>query len=168
MEPERETYQLRKISVQNWTENARLALINCFLSVFICIDLAQCNNMSSIIVNNTERNWRKTIKASLAFSVQFWTEIFRSWQVSLRPSVLRHVMYTIVDQYRDTIYDNERETWSKSTRGHAMKVELHSTFLACARDWFFTWLKLVAPPARAKRLQWKMGFNICWINDISK
>jgi hypothetical protein len=34
--------------------------------------------MSSIIVNNTERNWRKTIKASLAFSVQFWTEISRS------------------------------------------------------------------------------------------
>ena len=57
--------------------------------------------MSSIIVNNTERNWRKTIKASLAFSVQFWTEIFQSWQVSLRPAVLRHVMYTIVDQYRD-------------------------------------------------------------------
>jgi hypothetical protein len=30
---------------------------------------------------------------------------------SLRPSVLRHVMYTIVDRY-----DNERETWSKSTK----------------------------------------------------
>jgi hypothetical protein len=47
---------------------------NSFLSVFICIDLAHVNNMSSIIVNNTERNWRKIIQASLAFSVQFWTE----------------------------------------------------------------------------------------------
>jgi hypothetical protein len=45
-----------------------------------------------------------------------------------------------------------------NARGHAMKVELHSTFLACSCDWFFTWLKLVAPPARAKRLQWKMAF----------
>jgi hypothetical protein len=33
-----------------------------------------------------------------------------SLSFSLRPSVLRHVMYTIVDRY-----DNERETWSKST-----------------------------------------------------
>jgi hypothetical protein len=32
-----------------------------------------------------------------------------SLSFSLRPSVLRHVMYTIVDRY-----DNERETWSKS------------------------------------------------------
>jgi hypothetical protein len=40
-----------------------------------------------------------------------------------------------------------------------MEVELHSTFLACPRDWFFTWLKLVAPPARAKRPQWKMAFR---------
>ena len=46
-----------------------------------------------------------------------------------------------------------------NARGHAMKVELHSTFLACPRDWFFTWLKLVAPPARAKRPQWKMAFR---------
>ena len=35
-----------------------------------------------------------------------------SLSFSLRPSVLRHVMYTIVDRY-----DNERETWSKSTIG---------------------------------------------------
>ena len=33
-----------------------------------------------------------------------------SLSFSLRPSVLRHVMYTIVDRY-----DNERETWSKSS-----------------------------------------------------
>jgi hypothetical protein len=32
-----------------------------------------------------------------------------SLSFSLRPSVLRHVMYTIVDRY-----DNERETWNKS------------------------------------------------------
>jgi hypothetical protein len=32
-----------------------------------------------------------------------------SLSFSLRLSVLRHVMYTIVDRY-----DNERETWSKS------------------------------------------------------
>ena len=29
---------------------------NSFLSVFICIDLAHVNNMSSIIVNDKERN----------------------------------------------------------------------------------------------------------------
>ena len=29
---------------------------NCFLSVFICIDEHSANNMSSIIVNNTQRN----------------------------------------------------------------------------------------------------------------
>jgi hypothetical protein len=47
-----------------------------------------------------------------------------------------------------------------NARGHAMKVELHSTFLACPGDWFFgTWFKLVAPPARAKRLQWKMALK---------
>jgi hypothetical protein len=47
-----------------------------------------------------------------------------------------------------------------NARAHAMKVELHSTFLACPGDWFFTWLKLVAPPARAKRLQWKMALRL--------
>jgi hypothetical protein len=36
-----------------------------------------------------------------------------------------------------------------------MKVELLSTLLACPGDLFFTWLKLVAPPPRAKRLQWQ-------------
>jgi hypothetical protein len=40
-----------------------------------------------------------------------------------------------------------------------MKVELYSTFLTCPRDWFFTWLKLVAPPARAKRPQWKIALR---------
>ena len=74
---------------------------NSFLSVFICIDLAHVNNMSSIIVNDKERNFRFSFEPRFA-------EV-DSLSFSLRPSVLRHVMYTIVDRY-----DNERETWSKS------------------------------------------------------
>jgi hypothetical protein len=79
--------------------------------MFICIDLAHVNNMSSIIVNDKERNWKKRIKVSLTFSVQFEPSFpkLTSLTFSLRPSILRHVMYTIVDRY-----DNERETWSKS------------------------------------------------------
>jgi hypothetical protein len=58
-----------------------------------------------------------------------------SLSFSLRPSVLRHVMYTIVDRYV-----NERETWSKSTlveeldaatcRASLRKVVAGSTFSA--------------------------------------
>ena len=38
-----------------------------------------------------------------------WSKLQVAGQFGFRPSVLRHVMYTIVDRY-----DNERETWSKS------------------------------------------------------
>jgi hypothetical protein len=41
-----------------------------------------------------------------------------------------------------------------------LEVELHSTFLSWPRDWFFTRLKSFAPPAQAKRLQWKMAFRL--------
>ena len=44
-----------------------------------------------------------------------------SLSFSLRPSVLRHVMYTIVDRY-----DNERETWSKSNNKAANKYQSSS------------------------------------------
>ncbi len=44
-----------------------------------------------------------------------------------------------------------------------LEVELHLTFLACPRDLFFTRLKPVAPPRRAKRLQWKTAL----INHLS-
>jgi hypothetical protein len=78
-----------------------------FLSVLFTIMELMLFTLCKI---NTYKHWQKTIKARLALSVQFWTEIFRSWlSFSLRPSVLRHVMYTIVARY-----DNERETWSKS------------------------------------------------------
>jgi hypothetical protein len=62
--------------------------------------------------DNTERNWRKELKQVLHFRFSFeprFPEV-DSLSFSLRLSVLRHVMYTIVDRY-----DNERETWSKST-----------------------------------------------------
>jgi hypothetical protein len=52
----------------------------------------------------------KELKQVLHFRFSFeprFSEVDKSF--SLRPSVLRHVMYTIVDRY-----DNERETWSKS------------------------------------------------------
>jgi hypothetical protein len=69
--------------------------LSCFLSVFICIDLAQCKGKSCIFGSVLNRDFPKL--TSLSFS--------------LRLSVLRYVMYTIVDRY-----DNERETWSKSIK----------------------------------------------------
>ena len=54
---------------------------------------------------------RKQLKQVLHFQSSFEPSFpkLTSLSFSLRPSVLRHVMYTIVDRY-----DNERETWSKS------------------------------------------------------
>jgi hypothetical protein len=47
-----------------------------------------------------------------------------SLSFSLRPSVLRHVMYTIVDRY-----DNERETWSKSRK--YLVLDFEPRFCGC-------------------------------------
>jgi hypothetical protein len=57
---------------------------------------------------------RKQLKQVLHFGSVLNRDFpkFTSLSFSLRPSVLRHVMYTIVDRY-----DNERETWSKSSIG---------------------------------------------------
>jgi hypothetical protein len=49
--------------------------------------------------------------------------LLTSLSFSLRHSVLRHVMYTIVDRYY--IYDNERETWSKSRERLTVLVYCH-------------------------------------------
>jgi hypothetical protein len=60
---------------------------------------------------NTYKHGRKTIKA-ISLSLQFWTEIFQSWQESLfldPPSLLHHVMYA---HYSGSIW--QRKTWSKS------------------------------------------------------
>jgi hypothetical protein len=69
--------------------------------------------MSSIIVNNIERNWRKIIKASLAFSVQFWTEISKVDKSLFLAPPLRATSCNV--HYSGSIlYDNERETLGKS------------------------------------------------------
>jgi hypothetical protein len=107
-------------SLQNWTENARLALIlflqflslsftimelmlfTCARSIHIYLTLpinikTQKNTYMDNGRNTLQltpitaalkiyKHWQKIIKASLAFSVQFWTDIFRSWQVSLSRS----------------------------------------------------------------------------------
>jgi hypothetical protein len=55
----------------------------------------------------------KQLKQVLHFRLSFEPRLvpkLTNLSFSLRPSVLRHVMYTIVDRY-----DNERETWSKSS-----------------------------------------------------
>jgi hypothetical protein len=61
--------------------------LSCFLSVFICIDLAQCKGKSCIFGSVLNRDFPKL--TSLSFS--------------LRLSVLRHVMDTIVDRYYMTM-----------------------------------------------------------------
>jgi hypothetical protein len=65
------------------------------------------------------------MKASLAFRFSFEPSFpkLTSLSFSLRPSVLRHVMYTIVDGY-----DNERETWSKSNDLTASATEAPTKF----------------------------------------
>jgi hypothetical protein len=59
---------------------------------------------------NTYKLWQKTIKTSLSFSVQFWTEKKPLFLAPPLRTTSRNV------HYRGSIlYDNERETWSKST-----------------------------------------------------
>jgi hypothetical protein len=67
----------------------------------------------------------KELKQVLHFRFSFeprFSEVDKSLFLA-PPSVLRHVMYTIVDRY-----DNERETWSKSranTLFHCHIVSVH-------------------------------------------
>ena len=80
--------------------------------MFICIDLAHVNNMSSIIVNDKKEIDGKELKQVLHFRFSFeprFSEVDKSLfhLFSLRPFVLRHVMYTIVDRY-----DNEFQFFS--------------------------------------------------------
>ena len=68
----------------------------------------------------------KELKQVLHFRFSFEPSFpkLTSLSFSLRPSVLRHVMYTIVDRY-----DNERETWSKSILRPAPKSPSPSLFM---------------------------------------
>jgi hypothetical protein len=61
-----------------------------------------CNNMLTILFIVGRTTLFTPVDINLQQVVDFLS-------FSLRLSVLRHVMYTIVDRY-----DNERETWSKS------------------------------------------------------
>ena len=62
----------------------------------------------SIHINTDRKQLKQVLHFRLSFEPSF--PKLTSLSFSLRPSVLRHVMYTIVDRY----YMNERETWSKS------------------------------------------------------
>ena len=61
----------------------------------------------SIHINNDRKELKQVLHFRFSFELSF--PKLTSLSFSLRPSVLRHVMYTIVDRY-----DNERESWSKS------------------------------------------------------
>ena len=61
----------------------------------------------SIHINTDRKELKQVFHFRFSFEPSF--PKLTSLSFSLRPSVLRHVMYTIVDRY-----DNERETWSKS------------------------------------------------------
>jgi hypothetical protein len=99
-------------------------------------------------------------KASLAFSVQFWTEIFRSWQVSLAPPL--HTTSCNV-HYSGSILNDKRETWSKSRliKEQLTKVARLPTLMHSHP------LLILASQIDESRVKWSETVKLIW-NRIAK